>query len=275
MRADEKSPSVVQISGSRRRDVVRRRRVLEPELVERAVAARPGVAGDDGLPRRQLVEAGGRRDRAAAPRAGRLLVLLRIANEERLRVVDLAVHAAEVQIAVGRSKERAFDRRVELRLPGPDGVELVHLGALISAEEVHAIEDDRAAQAAAELMPAVIGLDGLEDALGVQALVAEVLERIAVQIVAARLGHDLDHAAGRQPELRLVLNVADLELLDRVLGEVLARLAVLGEIVDHAVHDVAGAVEGHRPADVDGGEERSRGVLTRSRHQQRQRQVLP
>ena len=154
------------------------------------------------------------------------------------------------------------------------GVELVDLRVLDGPEEVHPILHDRAAQGTTELMPAIRGFLGLEWLEGVQRLVAEILEGVSGKSVAARLGHDLDDAAGREAELRGRLDVADLEFLHRILRQILARLSVFVPVVDHPVDDVAGAVERHRAADVDGGEKRSCRVQAGARHQQRERQIL-
>ena len=100
--------------GAGRRDVVRRARVLEAEVVQLPRAAHPGVAEHHRPARRLLIVAGCRRGGAAAAVARRLLVLVRIAREERLRVGDLSVDAAEVQVAGERPRERPFERGVEL-----------------------------------------------------------------------------------------------------------------------------------------------------------------
>src|SRR5262245_30708243 len=141
-----------------------------------------------------------------------------------------------------------------------NGVELIDLRVLDRPEEVHPVLHDCAAQGTTELMTAIRGLLRLERLERVQRLIAEVLERITGVSVAAGFRHYLDDTAGRETELRWRLDVADLELLHRVLRQVLARLTVFVPVVDHSVDDVPGAVEGHRPAHIDGGEERSRCV---------------
>ena len=135
--------------------------------------------------------------------------------------------------------------------------------------------EDRSADAAAELVAAIVGLFGFEDTLAVQRLVAEVLERRAAVVVRAGLGNDLHDAARRQSELCLVARVGDLELLDGILRQILPRLAVFRPVVDRAVDDVSGSVERHRSADVDRGEKRPRRVDGRAGDEQRERQILP
>ena len=212
---------------------------------------------------------------AAAALACLLVAFAEVAGKRRLSVVQAASRPRpEYRFRVERQRKRSLDRRIELRLPGADGVELLDLGPLERREVVHLVTKDRAADASAELVTAVIGLVGLEDAARVQRLVAEVLEGRAVNVVGPGLGDHLHDAARRQAELRLVAGVGDLEFLDRVLRQILTRLAVLDPVVDHPVDDVPGAIEGHRSADVDGGEERARSVHGRARHEQRQREVL-
>ena len=137
-----------------------------------------------------------------------------------------------------------------------------------------AIPYDRAARTGAELMPFVIGFLVLEDAYGIEGLVAEVLERRPPEPVRRRLGDDLDDASSCKTELGLVRRVGDLEFLYSILGKVLARLAVLGPVVDHPVDDVARAVERHPASGVDRREERSRPIDRGARHQESERQII-
>src|SRR4029450_12707754 len=102
-----------------------------------------------------------RRGDAAAALARLLVVLAQEAREHRLRVAHAPVAAHRVQVSRRRKRERAFELRIELRLSRPDGVELLSAGPLERAEEVHLVVHDRAADAAAELIAAIVGLDGL------------------------------------------------------------------------------------------------------------------
>jgi hypothetical protein len=151
---------------------------------------------------------------------------------------------------VARLRERSLDCRIEIRSSGGDREEVVLLRALDRAEEVRPVRHDGPAEARAELVPAIVRLALLEVVLRVQALVAEILERVAVKLVRARLGHDGDEAAGGESVLGLVLHRVHLELADRVLRKVLPRLALLGPGVGDPVGHEGVAVEGAAGADV-------------------------
>src|SRR6185295_17117446 len=115
----------------------------------------------------------------------------------------------------------------------------------------------------------------LELVQSVQALVAEVFERLAAPSVRAALGDNLHQAARRQSELGGKPGGVDLELLDRPLRKVLPRLAFLGPRVVDAVDQKSVRVEAGAGADGDVVVEGSRSVLTGARHQKGEVQELP
>ncbi len=230
------------------------------------------MSRDQGVTRYLLVPP--RRVDAAAALACLLVAFAEVAGKRRLSVVQLPVATGGIEIPRRRKRKRSLDRRIELRLPGAHGEELLDVGPFERGEVVHLVTKDGAADASPKLVTAVIGLGGLEDPARIQRLVAEVLEGRAVNVVAPGLGDHLDDTARRKAELRSVAGVGDLEFLNGVLRQILTRLAVLDPVVDHPVDDVPGAIEGHGSADVDRGEERPRGVHGGARHQERQREVL-
>jgi hypothetical protein len=130
-------------------------------------------------------------------------------------------------------------RRLRAEVGRFDDVRQILPLAVVSAEEEGAIFDDGAAEAEAELVdllrrslvavepsPAVevralLSLDVRR--VGVQRLVAEILEDAAVEIVRARLRDDVDDRAARAPELRRKAVLVDLKLFHRLFRELVGR----------------------------------------------------
>ena len=120
------------------------------------------------------------------------------------------------------------------------------------SEEVRLVLDDRAAEAGAELVLAVLALLRRRALLGlglaVQALVAEVLEDGAPELVGAALGDDLDRAAVGAAGVGAEALGLEVELADGVEREVLHQAAdgvvVVVAAVDQVV-DVAAAAARH------------------------------
>ncbi len=112
---------------------------------------------------------------------------------------------------------------------GRHDLERVLLRALNRAEVVDLVLDDRAAEAAAKLVAAVVLLLAVVDLLGVglgiHRGVAEQLEEAAVQIVGAALGDDVHHAAVAAAVLGLGARGHEVEFLDRFEREQLQQAA--------------------------------------------------
>ena len=101
--------------------------------------------------------------------------------------------------------------------------------------------DDRAAEHAAVLIPAVVRfhrIAGLEVVPGVQVFVAEEFEHVAVIGVAAGLGCEIDHAAIEAPEFGRWAIALDFELLDGVDHRVVRDLARLRLQDRNAVEEI-------------------------------------
>ena len=90
---------------------------------------------------------------AAASKARLLAAFLTVPEKQRLGRINLVIHAADEQVARDRRQERAFERRIELRLTGADGEELIGLGTLGRQEEVRSILDDRSTNRSTVLIP--------------------------------------------------------------------------------------------------------------------------
>ena len=212
--------------GAARRDEVREVGVLEDELVELRPAHHPVVIQVD---RVELV-------RAVAPvvggveprRAVRLrVVVVSVAHRQVMRRVEvrgrlrrhevLAIRNGEDAVLVGEEAGRVDDLRRVLLRPF-DG-----------AEEVRPVLRDRAAEAAAELVAAVVLLARVRQDLAlrlrVHRLVAEHLEEAARRRVGAGLGDDVQHAAVAAAVLRLEALRLEVELLDRFEREHLQQAA--------------------------------------------------
>ena len=262
--------------------VVTVERVLAADLVQRSGRDDPGVRGGDRSPR--LVDAAVRvvRRRAAAAVAGVVLLLAGEADEDALIRIDLPVGLAEVRVAVLRLGKAPFEQRVELRLPGADGDELVFLRALDRTEEMDFVLDDRSADGGAELVAAVVrlgralGVVGglLEPVHRVQRLVAEVLEGLAADQVGAALGRNRDDAAGGPAIFGRGVAQVHLELADGVLRKVLSRLARARLFVPQAVDQERAGVGERAGAEIRVELPRPHGVLARAGHEQRERHGL-
>ena len=128
-----------------------------------------------------------------------------------------------------------------------DGLVRVLLRPLDGAEEVRLVEDDRAAERAAELIAPIVGLLDVGDLLAerarVQRLVAEQREGAAVIVVGAALGDDVHHAAVAAAVLGLEALGHEVELLNRLEREELQQAAdgvvVVVAAVDLIVHVAA------------------------------------
>ena len=131
------------------------------------------------------------------------------------------------------------------------GEELVLVGTFVRHEVVRLVLHDRTAGRPTVLIAPVVGLRRLKEFFRRDRGVAEEHQPRAVQLIGARLGDDRQHAAGRQSVLGFVRRGRDLELLDRVHREVLARLAHLGPRVVDAVDDEAVRILAGAGAEVD------------------------
>ena len=84
---------------------------------------------------------------------------------------------------------------------------------------------------------------------GVQLVIAEEIEQVAVEAVAARFGHDIDHAAGMQPVLGRQSVGLHVEFLHRIRernGQVhVAERVVIVAAIQQEV-DAVGRAAGHR-----------------------------
>jgi hypothetical protein len=123
--------------------------------------------------------------------------------------------------------------------------------SLVVGEEERPVPRNRSAEHAAELVPAVIRLHwvgSLKVVSGVQVLVAEELEQIAVERVGPGLGGEVDHAAIEPAELGGWAVTLDLELLNRIDDRVVRDLPGLWLEDRDAVEEV---LVGARPAAVD------------------------
>ena len=117
---------------------------------------------------------------------------------------------------------------------GPTGLGMRLPLAVVGEEEERLVLLDGTAQRAAELVDAEgrAGRIGRRDLVGVgvrvERLVAEELEGRAVEVVGARLGHHVDHRSARAPVFGGVGVAVDLELLHRVLAELVGSAAGAG-----------------------------------------------
>ena len=257
-------------------------RPLPAELIQHPRRDHPGVAAGERVAR--LVDAAVRVERlqAATAVAGVVLLLAGEADKQGLIRADLPVGLREVRVAVLRLGEDAFERGIELGLARVDRDVLVFLGPLGREVEVELVLDDRAANRAAELVAAIVrlrrarGIGGqlLELILGVEALVAEVLEAFTAEQVRPTAGGNRDDAAGRPAELRRRVAQVDLELLNRGLREVLPRLARARLLVPYAVDQVRAGVGESTRAEVGVELPGTHGILARARHEQRERDRL-
>ena len=173
-----------------------------------------------------LVAPGARRAVVGGAVGLRVLVAA-VAHRQVLVGGDVGRHLdVEQRLAVGRGED-AVERREQAL--GVDDLERVLLGALHGAEVVHPVLDDRPAEAAAELVAAVVALVRagvlLGGRRGVHAFVTEQLEEAAAQRVGAALGDDVHHAAVAAAVLGLGARGDEVELLDGFQGEELQQAA--------------------------------------------------
>src|ERR1043166_73202 len=119
---------------------------------------------------------------------------------------------------------------------------------------------DRPADVAAELVAVERRLPGTADLqqgrLGELVVVIEsrippVFEDLAMELVGAAPGDHVNHAAHRQALLGLELADVHPKFLDGALGEILARLALLGPGIGHAVDREAVGIEPAAAAELD------------------------
>jgi hypothetical protein len=111
------------------------------------------------------------------------------------------------------------------------------------------VEQDRAADRTTKLIAPEVGNrrpGGIVVLLrvaidSVERLVAEELEPLPVELIAAALGDDVDDATDAAAVFCRRLADDDLEFLDRRLRDVFARVARSGNHVVHPVDDVVGA----------------------------------
>src|SRR5437870_5161474 len=114
------------------------------------------MAHDRGPARHGKVEARARRRAPAGGDDWPIFVLRSVADEQALRRRELVIDLDVVGPPVLRALERPFVLRPQT--PRIDGEELIFVRALVREEVVRLVLHDRAADRAAVLVPAVIGL---------------------------------------------------------------------------------------------------------------------
>ena len=236
------------LSGAARPDLVGGERPLHPELVEGVAVRDPRVGADNRAPGDVLGEAGALQPGAAGADVLLPLILLRVANHHGGVGTERVVEAQHVHLPVVVARERAFFCRQHAT--GVHGEEVVQLGALVGEEEVGRVLDDRATQAAPELVALEGRLLVLEFPEGVERLVAQIEEGASPQRVRPGLRDRGEEAAAREPLFGLVERLGDLELRDRVHGKVLARLPLFRPGVSHPVHHKGVRVPARTAADI-------------------------
>ena len=254
------------------------------EEVARHVAVLDGVAGAARRPHRVLLlvagDLGGDRPRRVEdPLVAQGVVvaaeLLRSEVGERVAVELVLVVVDRPGVVAGVLEERADQRlvlrQVESELGGAEiavalrfhhlaglgaGGELAAQGVgdpVVGGEKPEAVLDQVAADVGAVVLlgEALDGAAGGHHRLGrrLQRVVVVVAEGVAAELVAARLGDDVDDAAGGLAVLGLVAAGLDVDLLDELEVQLLALEAVLGaggvdavDVVD--VLGAGGAVDG-------------------------------
>src|SRR6185436_4415590 len=163
--------------------------------------------------------------------------------------VELMVDLAEEDPVVAFAREEVVDapevgdrrgaagrgaRLVEERLAGagPREAGEVPVLLIVVREVERAIGLDRPADAQAELLAVLVRLERGEEVLGLERIVAQEVEALAVDLVGPRSGDGVDRAAGGAAELGGEVADADLELADRRLADRVRRAraaAGLGE----------------------------------------------
>ena len=141
----------------------------------------------------------------------------RLAGE---RVVDPVPDAAEVAPLHGGRGDGQVDRQLPALA-----------GSFVAQEEERLPLHERAPEGAPELVPVELLLLPHEEVRGVEPVVAQELEEATVELAAAGLGGDVQHAS-RLAELGGVGALLDLELLEGVDGglDVGAALMVVGDV---------------------------------------------
>jgi hypothetical protein len=190
--------------------------VVLPEVAQRTLDVRQRIEA--------LVGEQRLRERAE-PAHGNLVVRKRPAGERVAHDDPAGEQAAQIALAPRQRDHRG--ERVGRRHLLPR--------ALIVAEEEHLVADDGAAERAAEDVPRKLRLAAARAAGGPrrrrQVVVPPVIERVAAELVRARLQDDVHQAAGHVSELGRVVVRLDADLLHRVR----ARL-IRDQVVDRVVH---------------------------------------
>src|ERR1700747_782111 len=109
--------------------------------------------------------------------------------------------------------------------------------ALIRKEEKRLIFENGTAQSATESVPLKRSNGRQEVISGVQGVIAEKLEYIAMECVGSRLNHLIDDAAGGAPIFRLVIIGEDLELPKRIRIWVNHSVVAQEIVVIGAIHE--------------------------------------
>ncbi len=183
-------------------------------------------------------------------RSGVVARILEEGADERLSGGDVEGQLGGREVAVAGRIDDVAGRRTGRQ----DGARRVR-DPVVGAEEPEPILDDVAAEVDAEVLAlvAVDGAGGGDDRVGarLQRVVVEVGEDVALELVAARLGDDVDHAAGRAAVLGLVAAGLDVDRLHELEVELLALEAVLDAggvdaVDDERVLGAGGAVDRDR-----------------------------
>ena len=137
--------------------------------------------------------------------------------EERQALTLGAADDQRFMRRIGNDGHRNRARAERLTQVGP--LEVL-VDVLERAEEKHAIALDRAADHPAGLLAVEVGRRSAIRGVRRQSLQALEVKETAVQIIGARLGNDVDHAASGAAELRVGPARHDLEFLDRLQRDV-------------------------------------------------------
>src|ERR1022692_4881343 len=87
-------------------------------------------------------------------------------------------------------------------------------GSLVVSKEEKPVLEDRTTDRAAKLVPLKWRGSSSEKVLRVGGIVTKELEERTMELVGARLGHDIDYRAAGESKLRVVLAGVDLNLLN-------------------------------------------------------------
>ena len=125
---------------------------------------------------------------------------------------------------------------------GRGGGGQVEARALIIREEEQLVLPDGTADGAAVLIPALArrgqAVEVVGPLVGVEEIVAQILEQVAVELVGARFQADVDHAAEKLAELRIRIVGDHAEFLDRVHVRRVGHIVIDELDVLHAVQQV-------------------------------------